>query len=192
MHVILWSVLGVFVVSFATRLIDPCGRGAALTMAIVPADLAPCTTQSPNQSPVKASGANAVLILTASPSIVREGSMFTVELSVNPSGTAVNLVHAALVYPTTSVKLIAKDESMSPFAIHLGDLDKEDALGEITQVQPNPGINQLARIARFAFTALQPGTISIGIASGSKVLANDGYGTDVLGFTRSLPITILR
>ena len=137
-----------------------------------------------------ATGKNASLIIAVS-STVGLDSAFTVDLLVEPSGTPINLVYATLIYPTSSVRLIGKDESMSPFAIRLSDPTKADTLDEVIQAQPNPGIDQLAMLAQFTFVAVRSGTITIGVAPSSSVFANDGLGTNVLGSIETSPITIL-
>jgi hypothetical protein len=87
------------------------------------------------------------------------------------------------------VRLISKDESVSPFAVRLGD-QASDPLNETIQVQPSPGIESVAPLARFTFEALRTGTATITIASSSQVLANDGFGTNVLGSVEDASITI--
>jgi hypothetical protein len=121
--------------------------------------------------------------------VVRVGDSFPVTLAVDASGTPVNAVDVVIDYPSSSVRLVAKDESESPFAMRLGD-QGSDSLDETIQVQPNPGIESTAPLATFTFQALKAGTATITVAPSSEVLANDGFGTDVLGPVQNTSINI--
>jgi hypothetical protein len=87
------------------------------------------------------------------------------------------------------VKLVAKDESVSGFAISFDHPIDPPEL--IMQLQPNPGVSTLTPLAVFAFEALMPGEVTITLTSSARVLANDGFGTDVLGSVDSATVTIL-
>jgi hypothetical protein len=100
----------------------------------------------------------------------------------------VNAVDAVVTYQSASVRLVAKDESVSPFDIRLGRAP--NSLNETIQVQPNPGVESVAPLARFTFQALKAGTATITVASSSQVLANDGFGTEVLGRIEDASITV--
>ena len=114
---------------------------------------------------------------------------FVVTLELDATRTPVNAVDAALAYPGSLVRLVSKDESITPFAIRLGG-QTSSSLNETIQVQPNPGIASVAPLAAFTFKALEPGTAAITIASSSEVLANDGFGTNVLGSVQNVSLLI--
>jgi hypothetical protein len=79
---------------------------------------------------------------------------------------------------------------MSPFPIHLTTQFATADFSRAVQVAPNPGITTSSTIAQLTFVALSPGVTTITISTSSLILANDGFGTDVLGGVQNATVTI--
>jgi hypothetical protein len=187
-HFSLGGVIGAAVILVAVQF-APCSAGSLMILNMQRLQL-PCPGSSvAPQSAGRDLGKVTVQLAIPPGSVVRVGGTFAVTLEVNTSGTAVNALDVTIAYPSSSVQLIAKNESMSPFTIHLGE-SHSGVSNETIQVQPNPGIASSATIARLTFRALRAGSVTFTIASSSEVLANDGSGTDVLGSLQNASITI--
>lgn len=187
-HVSLGGVIGAAVILVAMQF-APCSAGSLMILNMHQLQL-PCPGSSVVPQGVGRSlGEVTVQLPIPQGSVVHVGDTFGLTLEVNPSGTAVNALDITIAYPSSSVQLLAKDESMSPFAIHLGK-GRSGVSNETIQVQPNPGIASSATIARLTFKALRVGTITFTIASSSEALANDGSGTDVLGSVGSATVVV--
>jgi hypothetical protein len=181
------AALGAIIVLFSLKLV-PCNNNGS-TIFSGGKTVLPCPV-SPLPLPLKKSTKKVSLMLMIPQSIaVHVGDLFPVTLELNATTTPVNTIDVTIAYPTSSVRLIAKDESVSPLAIRLVNLPPDD-LSETTQIQPSPGIQSVATLAKFTFQALRSGTAAITIASSSQVLANDGFGTDVLGSVQDALIII--
>jgi hypothetical protein len=187
-HVSLGGVIGAAVILVAVQF-AACGTGSLMILNMQRLQL-PCPGSSvAPQSSVRTLGKVTVQLVILQESVVRVGGTFAVILEMNGSGTAVNALDITIAYPSSSVQLIAKNESMSPFTIHLGE-SHSGVSNETIQVQPNPGIASSATVARLTFKALRAGSVTFTITSSSEVLANDGSGTDVLGSVQNASITI--
>jgi hypothetical protein len=142
-----------FVVQFNSANGAPCGTGSSIILSVIQS-LVPCPESSPPAPLVAATGKVVLMLIVPRGTVVHAGDSFAVTLWVDATGTPVNAVDVAIVYPGSLVRLISKDESVSPFE------------------------------------ALRTGTATITIASSSQVLANDGFGTNVLGSVEDASITI--
>lgn len=185
---VIGAMILLFVVQFNSANGAPCGSGSSIILSVIQS-LVPCPESFPPAPLVAATGKVALMLIVPRGTVVHAGDSFPVMLEVDATGTPVNAVDVAIVYPGSLVRLISKDESVSPFAVRLGD-QATDPLNETIQVQPSPGIESVAPLARFTFEALRTGTATITIASSSQVLANDGFGTNVLGSVEDASITI--
>jgi len=166
----------------------PCTDVSAILLNIVGSAL-PCPAAPAAASVGPSTSKVTLMLVIPQGTVVRVGDSFPVTLFINASGTPVNALDATIEYPSSSVRLISNDESISSFAIHL-DQNNSDVSNETIQIQPNPGIASLAPVAKFTFTALRAGIVTFTLASSSEVLANDGLGTDVLGSVEAASITI--
>ena len=186
LYCVLGAVVGIVIVLPLSLWSAPCNETSSILIN-VQQGLLPCPAYAPNPPLVRATQQVTLMLVIPHGIVVHVGDSFPVTLFVNASGTPVNAVDAVLAYPP-SVGLVAKDESVSSFAVRFHQ--SSNSLSEVIQVQPNPGIAFLAPLAKFTFQALQKGVVSISIASSSEVLANDGFGTDVLGPVQNASITI--
>ncbi len=188
-HIFFWVLIAFLILFLVVRVNEPCPPSLSTMQMTFFQSLLPCNPPPP-PPPIRATEKNASLVLAPPVTLVKVGDRFLVPLIVRPSDFPINVVYASLAYPT-SVRLIAQDASSSPFAIRLHDPDDDDSLQETMQMQPGPGINWPASLATFTFLALRPGVVSISITSGSQVLADDGFGTNVLGSLTNATITIV-
>jgi hypothetical protein len=186
-HFSLGTAIGAILILFSLNL-APCAN-SNLPILNGEKSLLPCPASPLSVPLVKATKKAGLTLVVPAGIAVRVGDSFPVTLELDATATPVNAVDVALTYPTSSVRLVSKDESVSPFAIQFGDLPS-DALNETMQVQPSPGVQSVATLARFTFQALGTGTATITVASSSRVLANDGFGTDVLGSIKNISLTI--
>jgi len=107
----------------------------------------------------------------------------TIELNIilDPQGESVNTVSAIIHYPESKLKLLTIDNSDSDFSIFLEkEADEEKGIIKISCIQPFPGIKQKAQISKLIFDPLETGNCKIEFLEDSMVLANDGYGTNIL------------
>jgi hypothetical protein len=148
--------------------------------------LPPCP--EPSLLPERANKHVTLTLVIPQGMVVHVGDSVEVTLELDATATPVNALDVLIAYPTSVISLVAKDESMTPFGIRLGQTP--DTLDETIQVQPTPGISSVTQVARFTFRARSAGTAAVTIASSSEVLANDGFGTDVLGSVENVSITV--
>jgi hypothetical protein len=129
------------------------------------------------------------LVLAPSSAVVKVGQSFFIDIVVNPKGIDINAVGVKISHGT-STNLVGNDQSMSPFPIHLTTQFATADFSRAVQVAPNPGITTSSTIAQLTFVALSPGVTTITISTSSLILANDGFGTDVLGGVQNATVTI--
>lgn len=119
------------------------------------------------------------------PSTVALGQTVSVKLTVTPGETAINVAKASLAYSSDTLKLVAVDGESSPFSMIFDD---QAGVGEVTvtAMRPAPGISAKAQVAELYFIAMAAGEARIDFQPDSVVLANDGYGSDVLASAQGL------
>ncbi len=133
-----------------------------------------------------ASQTAALLLETAAPlASSTVGKIIKIILSVEPFGAPVNLVNSYISYSTSTLKLLAIDYDSSPFSIFMTGVDSPGRI-TATAFNPSPGISKRSEVAALFFRVLDPGEVELKIMRGSSVMANDGFGTDVLGQTAGL------
>jgi len=106
---------------------------------------------------------------------------FTVKVSTDPNGQAINAVGALINYSTSTVKAIKIDLTNSFCALFIANtIDNQTGQINVMCGKPYPGVNTESTIAEITFQRLTNATSSIAFDPSSMVLANDGFGTDVL------------
>ncbi|MEY4731650.1 MAG: hypothetical protein RL681_596 [Candidatus Parcubacteria bacterium] len=116
------------------------------------------------------------------------GSTFTVSLYVNTSGNNVNALDAQLEYPADKLQVVSPTAGKSIINIWVSQPSYDNHAGKIRfqGAIPTPGINTSAGlISQVAFRVTSIGTAILRFTDGSRVLLNDGHGTDILGQTTS-------
>ena len=182
---ILGLVIGFCVFLWITN--TPCYNSATI-LSYFDNKLQPCNAETLSRETRK----NALLALVPSANTVRVGQSFSVDLVVNPEGIDINAVGAKITHNASTTDLVSNDESMSPFPLHLTEPFAPVDFSRVVQVAPNPGITTSSTIAQFNFIALSPGTTTIALSTSSLILANDGFGTDVLETLQNATVTIVR
>ncbi len=110
------------------------------------------------------------------------GSTFTVSIYVNTGGQYINAVDANLIFPPDKLQVVSPDSGKSFIQDWVGQPSFSNTDGTLTfqGAIPTPGINTNAGlISTVTFRVMQPGVASLQFGD-SKVLLNDGYGTNAL------------
>jgi len=113
--------------------------------------------------------------------LIATSTTFTVRVSTNPNGQAINAVGALINFSTSSIKALNINFENSFCELFIFDtIDNENGQVNIMCGKPYPGVNTESTIAEITFQRLNTATSSIAFDSSLMVLANDGFGTDVL------------
>jgi hypothetical protein len=123
--------------------------------------------------------ANSTLFLT--PVREKNSDSFTLDLVVDPSGEEINAVETEISFPTDKLSLesLSKENSFCSFFIE----EKTDNVAgkiKISCTAPYPGTDKLSNVASLTFKIINAGAADLSLSADSLVLANDGYGTNVL------------
>lgn len=123
--------------------------------------------------------ANSALFLT--PVREKNGAYLTLDLVVDPSGEEINIVSTEISFPADKLVLekLSKENSFCSFFME----EKVDAAAgkiKISCAAPYPGTDRISNIVSLTFRQINSGSADLGLSPDSLVLANDGYGTDVL------------
>jgi len=109
-----------------------------------------------------------------------EQDEITLSIVVNPNDRSINTVLASLKYPKDSLAFLRTDKTNSDFSIFLESNNEEKGIVTVISLQPFPGIKEKANIIDLVFKPLKQELIEVEFLKDSVVLANDGYGTNVL------------
>jgi hypothetical protein len=110
------------------------------------------------------------------------GSTFTVSIYVNTGGQYINAVDANLIFPPDKLQVVSPDSGKSFIQEWVGQPSYSNSDGTLSfqGAVPTPGINTDAGLlSTVTFRVMQPGTAALQFGN-SKVLLNDGYGTNAL------------
>ncbi|MDD5527642.1 MAG: cohesin domain-containing protein [Patescibacteria group bacterium] len=123
--------------------------------------------------------ANSALFLT--PVREKTGDSLTLDLVVDPAGEEINTVSAEISFPTDKLFLtnLSKTDSFCSFFV---EEKIDNNLGEIkiSCVAPYPGTDKMSNVVSLTFKQIDSGAAELSLSPDSLVLANDGYGTNVL------------
>lgn len=157
------------------------------------ADLKLNNVQPPNAPPrlkraAPATEKNAVLELSQ---IKKDSQNITLRVSIDPNGTPVNLVSAIISYPKDLVRPVAIKSENSDFYILLDEtVDEQQKLIFVNYIIPQ-GINKKSVVADLIFYPRKSGLAAFSFSDKSVVLANDGYGTNVLRNSKGVTLNIV-
>ena len=123
--------------------------------------------------------ADSALFLT--PVRERRGDLLTLDLVVDPSGEEINTVSTEILFPADKLSLtsLSKDESFCSFFVE-ENIDNNLGKIKISCIAPYPGTDKLSKVVSLTFKKHQSGSADLKLGDDSLVLANDGYGTNVL------------
>jgi len=114
------------------------------------------------------------------------GSTFTVSIYLNTGGQAINAVEANLSFPPDKLQVVSPTTGRSLIQIWVAQPSYSNLDGTLKfrGTIPTPGINTDAGlISTVTFRVKSVGTAALKILDSSRVLLNDGRGTDILGQT---------
>ncbi|MFA5746658.1 MAG: cohesin domain-containing protein [Candidatus Paceibacterota bacterium] len=132
-------------------------------------------------NPAAASGAS--LYLSPDTGTVLLGGTFDVSVFLNTGANEINTVQASLKFDPKKVQIVNPAVGKSFISVWVAQPSYSNTNGTITFQGgvPSPGINTSSGlISTITFRAIAPGKTSIDILDSSKVLLNDGKGTNVL------------
>ncbi|MDD4902015.1 MAG: cohesin domain-containing protein [Patescibacteria group bacterium] len=111
----------------------------------------------------------------------KNGNSFTLDLVVDPADEEINTVSTEISFPTDKLSLenLSKGNSFCSFFV---EEKIDNALGKIkiSCLAPYPGTDRMSNVISLTFKQINTGTANLNLSSDSLVLANDGYGTNVL------------
>ncbi len=142
-------------------------------------------------SPSATTGATTTLAFIPSSATVDRGDTFSIIIVVN-AGQAINAAEAIVHYPTSTLEAKSISKTGSIFSLWPTDPTISAAAGTVTFAGglPSPGhTGNGAKLLTINFTAKATGTARLSM-SGARVLANDGFGTDVLSSTGTSTIVV--
>ena len=116
------------------------------------------------------------------------GSTFTVSLYLNTGSQAINAVEANLSFPPNKLQVVSPTTGKSLVQIWISQPTYSNNQGTLKfqGAVPTPGINtESGLISTVTFRVKQTGVATLKILDSSRVLLNDGKGTDVLSGTTS-------
>jgi hypothetical protein len=149
--------------AFGTALLLLLGAGVPLTSA---ADIKPAT-----------------LYVGPSTGTFTVGSTFTLTFYVNTGNQFINVVDASILFPPDKLQVVSPSTGASFINVWAIQPSYSNTEGTISfrGAVPSPGVNTSAGlISTVTFRVKSVGTATIRFGNGSKVLLNDGLGTDVL------------
>ncbi len=135
----------------------------------------------------KAFGAGS-LYLGPSSGTFTVGSTFTVSIYINTGGNDINAIEANLSFPPDKLQVVSPTTGKSLIQIWVSQPAYSNELGTLKfqGTVPTPGINtESGLISTVTFRVKSTGQAIVKVLDTSRILLNDGKGTDVLGQTTS-------
>lgn len=135
---------------------------------------------------------SATLGLQALSAQVNPSKNFTIRVSVNTQGKAINNAEAVIRFPKDLVEVVSLSSSGSIFSLWVESPSFSNSAGTISfnGGAPNPGFTGTGQILSAVFRAKKVGTANFSF-SGAAVRENDGLGTDILSGQGSASVLII-
>lgn len=133
--------------------------------------------------PKSAQAAGASLLISPAQGQYSVDSTFEVSILVNTGGQSINAVEALLSFPADKLQVVNPAVSKSFIEIWTGGPSFSNTSGRLTFQGgiPSPGVTTSSGvISTIQFRAKSAGRATIKFLDGSKILANDGQGTNIL------------
>mgnify|MGYP000159149342 CR=1 FL=1 len=139
--------------------------------------------------PVKAThdGEGALLFIGPSFQNVIVGETFQVSVLLDTNNHTINTIDAKLRFPTDKLQVVSPSVGKSIIGIWTAPPSFNNTTGELHFQGgiPSPGINiSQGLISTITFRVKSVGTAGLSFLGDSKILLNDGFGTDILTDTR--------
>lgn len=136
--------------------------------------------------PVLTTEKNASLDMVITESATTTNS-FILKISANPHSQAINAVGSYINFSTSTLEATEIDFENSFCDLFIeNSIDNEIGRINIICGKPYPGVSEEATIAEISFKRLSTASSSVEFDTSSMVLANDGFGTNVLGKINNL------
>jgi len=132
-------------------------------------------------------GEGATLFLEPSSSLAIVGDTFQVSVFLDTGQHTINTIDAKLKFPSDKLQVVSPSVGKSIIGIWTAPPSFNNTTGELHFQGgiPSPGINtSKGLISTITFRVRSVGTASISFLGESKILLNDGFGTDILTNTR--------
>ncbi len=139
---------------------------------------------APSPHKVRASGASLYVVPATGSFAV--GDTFTVSIYLNTGGQSVNAVEADLSFPADKLQVVSPTTGNSFVQIWVTQPSYSNSQGTLKfqGTMPSPGINTTAGLlSTIVFRVMDTGAATVKFLDGSRILANDGVGTDILSQT---------
>lgn len=139
---------------------------------------------------------NSVIKFVPEADIIKQFSEKTVAIQVFTGGEAINAVSAVVRYDPKVLKVLdifTENSLCDPSLFSKKEIDQEEGRAKITCGLPNPGFfAPVGTVAELLVQPLTVGGVSLEFTEETRVLANDGLGTNVLrsvtdGFYQVVP-----
>lgn len=147
--------------------------------------IAPClsTAQAENDDiyrEIKANPSPKTASLFITPIKDRSGEKLIIDLVVDPGGEDVNAIDTEISFDKDRLKLIdiSHDKSFCEFFIE-EDVSVDGKI-KLSCLAPFPGIKEIRNVYTLTFEKKDKGETEIRLSPRSMVLANDGYGTNIV------------
>lgn len=144
-------------------------------------------------SPHRTFAAGATLYLSPTSGSFISESTFDISILVNTGDQAINAVSVDLEFPPDKLQIVRSEPSSSVISVWIAQptFSNKDGRISLTGGLPTPGVNSsAANIITIQFRAKNAGVAKIHFSSNSKVLANDGNGTNILSSTNDSTFNI--
>lgn len=122
------------------------------------------------------------LFISPSSGNYTEGQAFSVRVAVSSTRQAINAVSGTLSFPSDLLQVTSISKGSSILTLWVQEPSYSNARGTVSfeGVVPNPGFSGSdGRVVTVNFRVIKSGTAKLSFSNGS-LLANDGYGTNVL------------
>ena len=128
--------------------------------------------------------AGVTLYLNPSGGTFEVGSTFTVSISLNTGGQAINAVEAGLRFPPDKLQIVSSapnEQSIMRLWIKPPTYSNSEGTIHLQGVIPNPGIDTSAGLVSvLTFRVKEAGVAEVKFTDDSRVFLNDGQATDIL------------
>jgi hypothetical protein len=122
-----------------------------------------------------------ILFLSPSTATILEGSTIDVPVFINTEGNSINTIHLSVNFDPTKMIITRPSNINSIIGIYVDPptFSNTDGSMELSGVIPNGITTGSGLITTITFKAISAGQATVSISDSSKVLANDGQGTEV-------------
>lgn len=138
--------------------------------------------------PVAAAAGSASIFVGPASGTFTVGGTFTVSVYLNTGGNAINAVEANLAFPADKLQVVAPSAGKSVVQVWVNQPTYSNEQGTLRfqGAIPSPGINtESGLISTVTFRVKNVGQAIVKVLDSSRILLNDGKGTDILGQTAS-------